>query len=125
MGPESAKSVAGHALVHAAPADGHPTQRARQEHDYGRRGTGYVFGAFRPATGEALTRCCARRTTANWVDFLAVSDGWVPDTVERSYAIRENLSAHRASDVLLFSLWRQRRRNRPRREPGIPLAPAA
>src|SRR4051794_22061627 len=29
--------------------------RAKQEIDYGRRGKGYVFGAFRPATGDALT----------------------------------------------------------------------
>ena len=29
--------------------------RAKQEIDYGRRGKGYIFGAFEPATGEALT----------------------------------------------------------------------
>ena len=34
--------------------------RARQEIDYGRRGQGYVFGAFLPATGEALTVPYAR-----------------------------------------------------------------
>ena len=27
---------------------------AKQEIDYGRRGKGYIFGAFRPATGAAL-----------------------------------------------------------------------
>jgi hypothetical protein len=70
MGPESARSFAGRALVHAAPAEGHPAGRARPEIDYGRRGKGYVFGASRPATGEALTQCYARRSTANWVDFL-------------------------------------------------------
>jgi len=104
MGPESAKSFGGRELVRAAPAEGHPAERARQEVDYGRRGTGYVFGAFQPATGEALTQCYARRTTANWVDFLERVDAWVPSTVGRVYAILDNLSAHRATDVLFFSL---------------------
>ena len=38
-------------------------ERARQEIDYGRRGKGYVFGAFRPATGDAFTAPYAGRTT--------------------------------------------------------------
>ena len=42
MGPQSAKSYPGQQIVSA-------TQRAKQEMDYGRRGKGYVFGAFRPA----------------------------------------------------------------------------
>ncbi len=104
MGPESAKSFAGHELVRAAPAEHRPAERARQEVDYGRRGKGYVFGAFRPATGEALTQGYARRTTANWVDFLGRVEHWVPAEVGRIYAILDNLSAHRATDVLLFSL---------------------
>ena len=45
-------------------------QRAKQEIDYGRRGKGYIFGAFRPATGEAFTRPYLSRSTANWVAFL-------------------------------------------------------
>jgi hypothetical protein len=44
--------------------------RATQEIDYGRRGTGHVFGAFRPATGDALTAPYPGRAIANWVDFL-------------------------------------------------------
>ena len=104
MGPEGAKSFAGRQFVRVAAAEGHPTERARQEIDYGRRGKGYVFGAFRPATGEALTQCCARRTTANWVDFLERAEAWVPSTVAHVYAVLDNLSAHRATDVLFFSL---------------------
>ena len=108
MGPEGAKSVAGQELVHAEPTGdeltGRPAGRARQEIDYGRRGKGYIFGAFRPATGEALTRCYARRSTANYVDFLETVDQCVPSATERVYAILDNLSAHRATDVLLFSL---------------------
>jgi hypothetical protein len=43
---------------------------ARQEIDYGRRDKGYIFGAFRPATGEAMTKTYGARSTLNWVDFL-------------------------------------------------------
>jgi hypothetical protein len=105
MGPESAKSFAGQELVRTTQRDGRPTQRARQEVDYGRRGKGYVFGAFRPATGEALTRCYTRRTTVNWVDFLERVEQWVPPSVDRIYAILDNLRARRASDVPLFLLF--------------------
>ena len=101
MGPESAKSYPGQQIVPA-------TQRAKQEIDYGRRGKGYVFGAFRPATGEALTDSYPRRTTLNWVDFLTQVDGWIPAEVEHVYAIVDNLSTHRATDVLLFSLTHPR-----------------
>ncbi len=68
MGPESAKSFPGSALVRVQIAPDGPAARARQEVDYGRRGKGYIFGAFRPATGEAFTHPYAGRTIANWVD---------------------------------------------------------
>lgn len=76
MGPESAKSVPGQPLVAIqeplAPASEagagdavttpvvpraptSPGGRARQEGDDGRRGQGYLFGAFKPADGEAPT----------------------------------------------------------------------
>jgi transposase len=103
MGPESAKSYPGQRLVHKPDAQ-QPTERARQEADYGRRGKGYVFGAFRPADGEALTAAYARRTTVNFVDFLDKVDAWLPPAMERIYVILDNLRAHRATDVLLFAL---------------------
>jgi hypothetical protein len=103
MGPESAKSFAGQALVHPTPDTG-PAERAKQELDYGRRGKGYIFGAFRPATGEAFTHPYPRRTTAHWIDFLDRVDAWLPAECQRVYAILDNLSMHRATDVLLFSL---------------------
>jgi hypothetical protein len=53
MGPLSAKSYPGRGLVRPQPP---PAGRARQEIDYGRRGKGYVFGAFCPATGTAFTQ---------------------------------------------------------------------
>ena len=101
MGPESARSYRGQQVVPKP-------RRATQEIDYGRRGKGYVFGAFRPATGEALTDTYTRRTTVNWVDFLTQVDAWIPPEVERVYAIVDNLSTHRATDVLLFSLTHPR-----------------
>jgi transposase len=103
MGPESAKSFAGQQVV-AAPTATAPAERAKQEVDYGRRGKGYIFGAFRPATGEAFTQPYARRTAANWIDFLERVEAWLPAECERVYAILDNLSMHRATDVLLFSL---------------------
>jgi hypothetical protein len=63
MGPESAKSIPGKRLVRA-PMQGpgaetvRPAGRATPAADYGRRGKGYLFGAFRPATGEAFTTDC-------------------------------------------------------------------
>ena len=106
MGPESAKSFPGQQLVHTAsvPEPQIPAERARQEIDYGRRGKGYIFGAFRPATGEAFTQPYAGRTIVNWVEFLERVDTWVPPEAETVYAILDNLNVHRATDVLLFSL---------------------
>jgi transposase len=109
MGPESARSHPGRQLVRPEPgvaADGgrRPAGRSRQEADYGRRGKGYIFGALRPATGEALTRPYASRSAANWAEFLGHVEAWVPAEVGRIYAVLDNLSAHRATDALLFSL---------------------
>ncbi|MGH2388681.1 MAG: transposase [Chloroflexota bacterium] len=106
MGPESAKSFPGHHLVRALPdpTGARPAERAKQKADYGRRGKGYIFGAFCPATGAALTAPYPGRTTANWVDFLERTAAWVGPAAETVYAIQDNLSAHRATDVLLWSL---------------------
>jgi transposase len=103
MGPEAAKSHPGQEAVRPDPT-GQRRVRATQEIDYGRRGKGYVFGAFQPATGEAFTVPYPGRTTANWVDFLERVDGWLEPAVERVYAVLDNLSTHRATDVLLWTL---------------------
>jgi transposase len=105
MGPESAKSFPGSHPVRAVPEQAQtPAERSKQEADYGRRGKGYIFGAFRPATGEAFTHPYGSRSTANWIDFLERIDRWLPEDSGTVYAIQDNLSAHRATDVLLFSL---------------------
>ena len=104
MGPEAAKSFPGQEVVRGAPTADRPAGRARQEVDYGRRGKGYIFGAFRPATGEALTIPYDRRTTINFVAFLGQVEAWLPPEAARVYAVLDNLSMHRATDVLLFLL---------------------
>jgi hypothetical protein len=104
MGPESAKSHPGRQVLDPAPKPDRPAARARQEADYGRRGKGYVFGAFRPATGEAFTHPYPGRTRANWIDFLERVERWLPPTATRVYAVLDNLAAHTSQDVLLFNL---------------------
>jgi hypothetical protein len=107
MGPEGAKSFPGRQVVRARERTGEkrlPAARAQQQADYGRRGTGYIFGAFQPAAGEALTAPYDGRTAANWAAFLEQVEAWIPQEVACIYAIVDNLSSHRATDVLLFSL---------------------
>jgi transposase len=102
MGPQASKSYPGRRLVKPA---GPRAERAKQEIDYGRRDVaGYVFGAFRPATGAALTATYTGRTIANWVDFLGKVERWIDPAVERVYAVMDNLNTHTAMDVLLFAL---------------------
>lgn len=103
MGPEGAKSFPGRRLLSTS-AGRSSRARARQEVDYGRRGSGYVFGAFQPGTGEAFTAAYAGRTIANWLAFLDRVDAWLPAEPRSVYAILDNLSAHRALDVLLWAL---------------------
>jgi hypothetical protein len=109
MGPEAAKSVPGQELVDVTKCN---AQRAKQEIDYGRRGSGYVFGAFQPATGEVLSWTAQRWTTTNFVAFLQQAEIWIEPAVERIHAILDNLSAHRATDVSLFALAHPRSRVR-------------
>jgi transposase len=110
MGPQAPKATPGQELVRSEPGvepDGtpRPAERAKQAIETGRRGRGgYVFGAFRPATGEALTHGYDKRNGANWVDFLERVEVWVPAEAVRIYAVADNLPAHRVTDVLLFSL---------------------
>jgi hypothetical protein len=113
MGPESAKSTLGQRLVRAQAQDQtdgtvRPAERAPQAADYGRRGTGDLFGAFRPATGAVLTKPDERRTAANWAACLAHVEAWRPTDGHPVYAMVDNRSAHRATDGLRFS-WRHPR----------------
>jgi transposase len=105
LGPEAAKSFPGQQAI---AVQMRPAARATQEIDYGRRGKGYVFGAFCPATGEAYTQDYAGRTIFNWIDFLERVDASIPAEIARVYAILDNLSTHHADDVLLFCLTHPR-----------------
>lgn len=108
MGPEAAKSHPGLRLVKALSTGQQPAERAKQEIDYGRREKDYIYGAFRPATGEAFTAPFPRRALEYWITFLEQVDAWVEPAAERIYAVLDNLSMHRATDVLLFSLTHPR-----------------
>ncbi len=103
MGPEAAKSYRGTEVIRLDPT-GARRGRATQEADYGRRGSGDIFGAFCPATGAAFTAPYTGRTIANWVDFLDQVDTWLDAEAGRVYAVLDNLSTHRALDVLLWAL---------------------
>lgn len=96
-------AITGQEAVRTAPRTGEnrsvPAGRAKQEIDYGRRGKGYFFGAFRPATGQALTHPYDSRSAANWVDFLEKVEAWMAPEVDRVYAILDNLQAHRRSPI--------------------------
>jgi transposase len=106
MGPLSAKGCPGREPIrtHASPAT-----RARREIDYGRRGKGYIFGAFCPASGTAFPRPYPGRGTGNWVALLEEVENWLPQETERVYATTDNLGSHRATDVRLFLLAHPRR----------------
>ena len=110
MGPQAPKATPGQELVRAEPGAGpdgppRPAERAKQAIESGRRGRGgYVFGAFRPAKGEAFTYSYTKRNGANWVDFLERVEGRVPADVSRVYGVVDNLPSHRVTDVLLFEL---------------------
>lgn len=104
MGPLSVRPYPGRKLVRGC--EGGLAGRAKWELalDRDRKPGGYVFGAFIPATGEALTETYESRSIVTFVDFLEKVEEWVPDGVERIYAIMDNLRAHKAYDVLLFNL---------------------
>ena len=61
-------------------------------------------GAFRPMTGDAFTQPYTGRMSAQWVDFMERVEAWLPAEAEQVYALVDNLSTHRTTDVLLFSL---------------------
>ena len=105
MGPQGVKSYPGKQLVYPEAAEAKPAGRAKQTIDYGRRGkAGYVFGALKPVDGEVFTATYTRRKLVNWIDFLQHVEEWIPKDVERVYAVLDNLTMHRAMDVLFFNL---------------------
>jgi transposase len=104
MGPLSVKSYPGKELIRHR--EGGFAGRAKWElqRDRDRKFGGYVFGAFIPSTGEAFTATYTSRSIVTFLDFLEKVEEWLPKDVDRVYAIMDNLRAHKAYDVLLFSL---------------------
>ena len=105
MGPLSVRSYPGRELVRSR-GEGGIAGRAKWELqlDRDRKFGGYVFGAFIPATGEAFTTTYTSRSIVTFLDFLEKVEAWIPESVGRVYAIMDNLRAHKAYDVLFFSL---------------------
>jgi hypothetical protein len=115
MGPLAAKSYAGQQLVQTQRAVAQGTtlseqerpeaaERATQEIDYGRRGKGYILGAFRPASGAAFTRPYPGRTITNWVDFLEQVEAWLPSEIGRQMGVLNSCVAHE-TESKLGSSW--------------------
>ncbi len=107
MGPLSVRSYLGREPIYTRKGgNGGRAGRSKQEREHGRDRNpgGYVFGAFQPATGEAFTATYTSRSIVTFVDFLEKVEAWLPEGTQRVYAIMDNLRAHKAYDVLLFSL---------------------
>lgn len=95
MGPVSAKT-------YPAPRWSPSGDRPRVEADYGRRGKVWVFGAFEPAEGFALTHSAPSRASVHFVAFLdQVVEAWPKGDL---ILILDNLSIHKTLDVRLWSL---------------------
>jgi transposase len=69
--------------------------------DYGRRAKVWVFGAFEPRTGQALTCSAPGRGT---VHFLALLDQIVAHWSGDLILILDNLASHKTLDVRLWAL---------------------
>src|SRR3712207_9447239 len=54
--------------------------------------------------GAAFTHPDPSRSATHWVAFLEQVAAWLPPEIARVYAIADNLGAHRATELLLFSL---------------------
>ena len=70
--------------------------------DYGRRDKLWVFGAFEPQTGCALTVCADGRATAPFINLLdQIVHIWPTGDL---VLILDNLAAHKTLDVRLWAL---------------------
>ena len=93
MGPVSAKT-------YVAPR--WSEHRPRVSPDYGRRDKVWVFGAFEPQTGCALTVCADGRATAPFINLLdQIVHIWPTGDL---VLILDNLAAHKTLDVRLWAL---------------------
>ncbi len=92
MGPVSAKTY---------PSARWSAHRPPLEPDYGRRATIWIFGAFEPRTGQALTYADPGRGAVHFLAFLdQLVARWLGDVI----LILDNLASHKTVDVLLWAL---------------------
>ena len=82
---------------------GSNAERAKQEIDSGRRGKGYIFGAFHPATGAALTPPYPAAAPPTGSTSGAGRDG-IAAEVERVDALVDQPERPPGGRVLLFAL---------------------
>ncbi len=117
MGPLSVRSYPGRELVRGW--EGGLADRARWELglDRDRKLGGYVFGAFIPAIGEALTATYTSRSIVTFVDFLEKVETWeqIEEAISRAV---DYWNVHRHPYV-----WGRRRRHRAARRPGVGAMP--
>jgi hypothetical protein len=59
-------------------------------------------------TGACFTQCYPRRCQLHFIDFLCDVDRWVDASVERIYAILDNVEMHHCHDLLLFPVHHPR-----------------
>jgi hypothetical protein len=70
--------------------------------DYGRRDKLWVFGAFEPRTGQALTWCADGRSAQHFLALLEqIVQTWQNGTL---ILIMDNLASHKTLDVRLWAL---------------------
>ncbi|HEY3992635.1 MAG TPA: transposase [Ktedonobacteraceae bacterium] len=107
MGPITARTSPGQQAIETA---ARPAQRATYERGRGHGGKrepdkrGYVFGALWESTGTCWTCSYPSRSKANFIDFLCLVDSQVPASIQRIYAVMDNLNIHHSEDLLLFTL---------------------
>lgn len=93
MGPVSAKTY---------PSARWSQKRPALTPDYGRRAKTWVFGAFEPATGQALTCCAPGRGACHFLALLnQIVERWSQGEV---ILILDNLASHKTLDVRLWAL---------------------
>jgi len=70
----------------------------RRTHDYVRHGTTTLFAALDARTGEVIGKCYRRHRAAEFLKFLNVIDGSVPDDLD-VHLILDNYSTHKTPAV--------------------------
>jgi transposase len=74
--------------------------------NYGKRGAWWVFGAFEPASGLALTDCQSKRRRGEFIAFLdRVVATWTDGEL---ILIMDNLAVHKTLEVRLWALAQPR-----------------